>query len=270
MTGAWMQSTVPVLLVSFWGILGPFLQPGPRHAREAKQSYDRGRWEEAMDRFGRAREEDPDPALDFDLGAAAYRAGKYNVAEAAFAAGARAGRVAPGVSAYNRGNALYRGGDLQGALAAYREALRADPGNQDARYNYELTLRRLQLERKQGSQGQGGGQQQNAENRQESSKQQGGEEKRNQQQEGASGENQEQPAASDSSRAQPARPDSMQAPPDSIQATPAGLDSTAARPDSLLSRRQALQLLNQVTPEERELLKARLKPSHRRRPEKDW
>lgn len=51
---------------------------------------------------------------------------------------------------YNRGNALARAGDFQGAIESYKRALELDPGNEDARYNKALLEEQMQ------SQGQGG------------------------------------------------------------------------------------------------------------------
>ena len=49
----------------------------------------------------------------------------------------RAGRTA----GYNLGTWLGRRGDLDSALAALRGVLRQDPGDEDARWNYEVLLR---------------------------------------------------------------------------------------------------------------------------------
>lgn len=46
-------------------------------------------------------------------------------------------------SLYNRGNALARAGDLQGALKAYDAALARAPGNRDARHNRDLVAEAL-------------------------------------------------------------------------------------------------------------------------------
>lgn len=72
-----------------------------------------------------------DPAL---RGAAAYRAGDYAAAARAFAAAGQAGGAA-GDANYNLGNALARQGRYREALAAYAQALHADPHNADAAAN---------------------------------------------------------------------------------------------------------------------------------------
>lgn len=48
---------------------------------------------------------------------------------------------------YNLGNARHGGGDLQGAVRAYEDALRLAPDHEDAKFNLELTLRELERRR---------------------------------------------------------------------------------------------------------------------------
>lgn len=74
----------------------------------------------------RARELATSPSR---AGSAAYRLGDYADAAARFAAGDSA------TDHYNRANALARSKELEAALAAYDEALRRDPGLDDARHN---------------------------------------------------------------------------------------------------------------------------------------
>lgn len=96
-----------------------------------------------------------DPAL---RGAAAYRAGDFAAAGKAFATN-------PGSDAqYNLGNALAKQGHYQQALAAYARALKADPGNTDAKANREAIKAWLAQQQQHRSQspdasGQGSGQQ---------------------------------------------------------------------------------------------------------------
>ncbi len=86
----------------------------------------------------RAAELAHDPLL---RGTAAYRAGDYEAAQAAFA-------ESPGADGhYNQGNALARMGRYQEAIDAYDAALQADPGMEDAQANraaIEALLRQQQ------------------------------------------------------------------------------------------------------------------------------
>ena len=65
---------------------------------------------------------------------------------------------------YNLGNALYRQQELQGSLEAYKEALRADPSDTDAKHNLERVLEQLQEQENQGQQEGGEDQQEQQEN----------------------------------------------------------------------------------------------------------
>lgn len=85
-------------------------------------------------------------------GTAAYAAGDY----AAAAEGFERDDSADGW--YNRGNALARQGELDAAIAAYRESLQRDPGREDAADNLELVE---QLKRQQEQQEQEQGQDEN-------------------------------------------------------------------------------------------------------------
>ncbi|MCJ2011142.1 tetratricopeptide repeat protein [Methylobacterium sp. J-076] len=75
-----------------------------------------------------------DPAWQ---GAALYEAGRPQEAAELFRHGGRR-------ASYNLGNALARGGDLQGAVAAYDEALRFNPRDADAQANRSLIARMLE------------------------------------------------------------------------------------------------------------------------------
>jgi len=83
------------------------------------------------------------PEIDYDRGHAAYRAGRLDEAVEHFR---RAAEKAPAPLAsralQNAGNALAAKGDEPGALGAFRDALRKDPTNEDARYDLEVLLRR--------------------------------------------------------------------------------------------------------------------------------
>ena len=92
-----------------------------------------GRLLMALGRPDRAADLIADPAW---RGPALYEAGRYGEAVALFRQGGRRAR-------YNLGNALARSGDLDGALAAYDEALRLDPRDADAQANRSLIGRML-------------------------------------------------------------------------------------------------------------------------------
>ena len=90
-----------------------------------------------------------DPALQSNLGAALYRMGDWKGAEEAFgrAQGAK-DRAIAARAGHGRGNALFRQERYREALDAYRTALEAQADDADARFNYELTLRKLRPQEK--------------------------------------------------------------------------------------------------------------------------
>ena len=75
-------------------------------------------------------------------GVAEYRAGRYRRALGEFI------RTETPLTLYNIGNAYAKLQEWSGAKAAYRKALRLDPGHEDARHNLALVQRAEELERR--------------------------------------------------------------------------------------------------------------------------
>ena len=105
-------------------------------------------------------------------GTAAYRNGDYEAAAKHFSAADNANNW------YNRGNALARGGQLEEAIAAYRESLALQPGQADAEENLAL-LEQLQDQQEQEQQQQ---QQQQDQDQDQDQEQQQNEQEQDQQQ----------------------------------------------------------------------------------------
>lgn len=134
--------------------------PGTARAsvESAAKSYAAGKWDDAAREFEEESARKPkDARLAFDAGDAAYRAGHYEAAQAAFKralAGADP-RLQEQVL-YNEGDALYRAGEPQkpeareqtiaswkAAIAAYEGAMALDPNDGDARFNRDFVKRKL-------------------------------------------------------------------------------------------------------------------------------
>jgi Ca-activated chloride channel homolog len=128
------------------------------NATAAESLYRAGSYREALDAFRRiAREKvaspqrDLLPALDYNSGNALYRMGHYDESIMHFR-GALAGQSSLRErSDYNLGDTYMkkadvesnRSADLRAAISAYEEALLLEPSDADARWNLELTLRKL-------------------------------------------------------------------------------------------------------------------------------
>ena len=76
----------------------------------------------------------PGPARLFNEGNAAYRQGRYEDAIAAYNK-VLAGGVRSSAVYYNLGNSYYRTGKLGFAILNYERSLRLDPANDDTRHN---------------------------------------------------------------------------------------------------------------------------------------
>ena len=127
---------------------------------EGNRLFHAGKFTDATEHYGQALVDHPDsPVLNFNMGTAHYKAGKYTEALSSFS------RVQPSSedsertakTAYNTGNAHYKMGvhaeeqnpqaalaAYTAALASYRRALGADPTDQDAKFNYEFVTKKIE------------------------------------------------------------------------------------------------------------------------------
>ena len=118
-----------------------------RRTQAGLEAFAAGRDDAALQAFLRARVQAPDsPELLYDLGTASYRLGRFARAREFFArAAATAGTDSLRAKAlYNQGNAAYRAGDADAAIAGYEAALTVDPRDADARANLDWLRARQQ------------------------------------------------------------------------------------------------------------------------------
>ncbi len=123
-------------------------------AREAARLYSSGDFGAATTKYNEALVEDPDSTLlHYNLGASAYKEGKFEDSIKAYAQTPSAGIADV---AYNIGNAKYQLGAAAEAsepekalglyaeaIAAYRRSMGADPADEDAKFNHELVTQKL-------------------------------------------------------------------------------------------------------------------------------
>ena len=121
---------------------------------EGHAALERNDFLAAQQLYARALERRPaSGAARLGLGVALYGQGRYEDAVQDFD---RAGGLLESASDrarayFNRGNASFALGNLHDALEAYRMALRFDPADEDARYNYALVRQRLESEQQSGA-----------------------------------------------------------------------------------------------------------------------
>jgi Ca-activated chloride channel family protein len=105
--------------------------------QQAQQAFQAKNYSQAQQQFS-------NPAWQ---AAAAYKAGDYDKALEAL-------KAAP--NAYNQGNALAKKGQLQEALAAYNQALKQNPNDEDAQFNKDLVEKELEKQQQQQQQDKNG------------------------------------------------------------------------------------------------------------------
>jgi Ca-activated chloride channel family protein len=123
----------------------------------ALRDYKQGHFKDARNEYERLLEKKPDdPKLNYNAGAAAYRAGSYDAAAKAFGNATKAPELdLQEMSYYNLGNSNYRLGAeqtapdkrmglWQEAVQNYESALKLNPKDTDAQFNHELVKKELE------------------------------------------------------------------------------------------------------------------------------
>jgi len=249
-----------------------------------------------------------DPALHYNLGTVRYQHGRYDkAAESLSAATASSHSSLQGQASYNLGNTHYRLGRAaeqatpnqavgfyQKALEDFRLAIRQDPKDADAKYNYELVERRLKALKTQKAQQQSAKAEQQQANQQadqsqtETAQQAQGEQAKQeqsqqaqaqQQQTGRPGESQQQTAsaesksesASSTEAAQGAGQQQAQAVQQQLDQRGSEQQAQAATEAQNMSQQQAFWILDTLKNEERgALVKERQGPGREADVEQDW
>lgn len=267
----------------------------------AQDEYQKGQYARAQREYAQSLKSDPSQShLQFNLGAAAYKAGDFAAATSAFNNALKTREIPLQQSAYyNLGNALFRQGEKtvatdsqstiatwQQSLGAFDTALQLKPSDADAKFNRNVVKTRLdELRRQQQQQ-----QQQNQNGKDDKDKQQDPQEHKGQQnqpgQQGQQNQQQSQPnqhsqqnqqnqqTTQNQPRQQPAGPTKPQSGQRSGQGSEPGEAAAAqdiGKPDQL-SRLEAEQLLDSVKGEERHLAAGvrNGKPENPAAPLRDW
>ncbi len=163
-----MRSRLVILLLCLtWISVSAQRYPERHHLRAGNRSYGRGEWQTAEERYRRA-----DTLGRHNLGSALYRQERFEEAAGQF-----------DDMPYNLGNALFGQQKLQEALEAYKNAMRLDPADMDAKFNYAYVKKLLENQS-----GGGGGEDENNEENNEQEEQNEGQ---NEDQQGAQQDEQE-------------------------------------------------------------------------------
>ncbi len=157
--GAGIAASLAVVLVLFLSLGTADASPA-----NAEKAYLKGDYSRAETQYkAEAAKAPKDPRLQFNLGTASYKSGKYDEALNAFQGALNVQEIALQDKAYyNMGNALYRQGQAteksnprdtirkwENAVQAYEGALKLDSKDQDAIFNRDFVKKRLEELKKQ-------------------------------------------------------------------------------------------------------------------------
>ncbi len=142
--------TTVCLLGAVCGTAAAQKYPERRHIRSGNGQYEKGDYTGAEVSYLRALEKTPDSYEGaFNLADALYKQKRYD--EAAEICGRLAADSLHGEHAarawFNRGNALFQQRKLEEALEAYKNSMRLDPDDMEAKFNYAYTKKLLEKEK---------------------------------------------------------------------------------------------------------------------------
>jgi tetratricopeptide (TPR) repeat protein len=157
-----MRTLLKIVFLFYCMLLLPGISAASsaRDVKEGNTLYSQEKYGEAAEKYNQAKEESPDSdIINFNLGAALYKQGKYKEAiDATTRALSTEDKVLEAKAIYNLANSKYRLGeetaksDLNSAVSLYRDALdyykraiELNEGDNAARYNHELVERELKV-----------------------------------------------------------------------------------------------------------------------------
>ena len=145
----------------------------------ARDAYKKENYSKALKYYESAQKKAPENVdLSDEMAQSAYKAREFETAEKIYQQSGNSKKTAQQKAAnyHNLGNARMKKKDYQGAIDAYKESLRANPNDDNTRYNLSEAIRQLknqqQQEQKQQNQQNDQSQQQNQDQQQQQKQQQ--------------------------------------------------------------------------------------------------
>ena len=154
--------------------------------RKGNREFKREQFEKSVDSYQRALQHDSTCfEAKYDLASALYRTERYDKAEKtllSIVGDSTRTELERGEVAYNLGNTQFAQQKYKEALSSYRQAMRCNPNDEDAKFNYAFTKRLIQQqEQQQQQQNQDQNQDQNKDNKDNQQDNQNQQNKQNQQ-----------------------------------------------------------------------------------------
>ena len=163
--------------------------------RSGNRQFKREHFEKSVDFYQRALQHDSTCfEAKYDLASALYRTERYEKAEKTLQAivnDSTRTELERGEVAYNLGNTQFAQKKYKEALSSYRHAMRCNPADEDAKFNYAFTKRLIQQQEQEQQQQQQNQDQQNQDNKDQNQDKQNNQNQQNQQDQNE--QNQQQP-----------------------------------------------------------------------------
>ena len=131
-----------ILTAGLWALSGVPAHASIAQLKHANRLFVKGRYDGALKAYEDALVDAPQSSiLHFNAGDAAYQTGDYSKAEKEFKEASQSAiPVLKAAAHYNLGNALFRQQRWADAVEAYKESLRVNPKDKDAKYNLMIAL----------------------------------------------------------------------------------------------------------------------------------
>jgi Ca-activated chloride channel family protein len=140
-----------VVLLFLFGSVGS-AQTLRSHVKEGNKAYEKEHYDDAEAAYKKALEKNPkSKEAQFNLGNSYYKQQRYDDAIKQYGSAGAAMKTPEekSMTAYDIGNALYRSEKYQDAMNAYRQALKQNPNDDDARYNLQMARMKLKQQQQQ-------------------------------------------------------------------------------------------------------------------------
>ncbi len=139
-----------ILAFMLWG--QAFSQPEQKFIRKGNNEYHENKYDEAEVLYRKALEKNVNSRkAEYNLSNALYKQEKYEASAAKYHGLAQEEKDHNELSRYyyNLGNSLLKDNKLEEGIEAYKNALRNNPADDDARHNLQLALRMKQQQQQQ-------------------------------------------------------------------------------------------------------------------------
>lgn len=145
-----MRKNTPLVLILILFMVQTVLADFIGTVKKGNEAYQKKDYKAALEQYRAAEADNPtSPELDYNIGTALINDGAYEEAIDKLQKALRTQDISVEASAhYNMGNTYYRMNNYQNAIKEFEEALKLNPQDVDAKFNLELTRKKLKEQMK--------------------------------------------------------------------------------------------------------------------------